>query len=142
DLWNILGTIIRSSNLTVTPHGLHVIHPTLASEANDRKLALIPCTSDQNQILELLGLEKKDWMEPFGSLREMFEFCAGCRFFSVQVWADRAREATFGEGLKGSDRKRLGKREVYTRFLTEFVPEISQEDGGRFDRVVPSMEEV
>ncbi|KAL8722809.1 MAG: hypothetical protein Q9225_000758 [Loekoesia sp. 1 TL-2023] len=112
DLWNLLGSSIRPFGLTANDTGLHLRIPEI--EAFDRKKALIFLTADPDTVLDFLHLEKKTYWQPFDSISDLFEFACSNRFFRA--------EAYVRDSLKANDRKRMAQRDLYRRFVDEFVP--------------------
>ncbi|KAI4180704.1 MAG: hypothetical protein L6R41_007059 [Letrouitia leprolyta] len=112
DLWNLLGSSIRPFGLTPNDTGLHLRIPDI--EASDRKKALIFLTADPNTVLDFLQLDKKLYWQGFDTVDDMFEFACSSRFFRAAVYVR--------DGLKANDRKRLSQRDLYRRFVDEYLP--------------------
>ena len=112
DLWNLLGTTIRPVGLTANDHGLHLRIEEI--EASDRRKSLVFLTKEPEAVVSFLGLDVERYGKPFGSVEEMYGFVKECRFF------DASRYGT--NGLKANDRKRMKQREIYRRFVEEWVP--------------------
>ncbi|KAL9586639.1 MAG: hypothetical protein Q9212_000774 [Teloschistes hypoglaucus] len=112
DLWNLLGSSIRPFGLTVNNTGLHVRIPEI--ENHDRKKSLIFLTADSHTMLEFLYLDRAAFSRSFDTVESMFEFVCGNRFFRP--------EAYIRPDLKANDRKRLAQRELYRRFVDDYVP--------------------
>lgn len=112
DLWNILGSSIRPFGLTANDRGLHLRIPEI--EASDRKKALIFLTADPNTVLDFLNLNRKSYWQGFKTIDDMFEFACSSRFFRAAAYVR--------DGLKANDRKRLAQRDLYRRFVDEFLP--------------------
>lgn len=112
DLWNLLGTSVRPFGLTANDAGLHVRIAEI--EETDRKKSLVLLTRSPREVCRFLGLDGRVVEQRFESLEAMFEFVVSCRF---------VRGGRYGrEGLKANDRKRMAQREVYRRFVEEWVP--------------------
>lgn len=116
DLWNLLGTTIRPVGLTVTDGGLHVRIGEI--EEVNRKRGMLFLTREPEQVLDFLGLEGGRYRKPFESVEALYRFVCGCRWFSGEAYVR-------GE-LKANDRKRMAQRELYRRFVDEWVPENRQ----------------
>ncbi|KAL8923426.1 MAG: hypothetical protein Q9172_003123 [Xanthocarpia lactea] len=112
DLWNIIGTSIRPFGLTANDKGLHLRIQEI--EHDDRKKAMVFLTADPDTVLDFLGLDKKSYSQPFDTVEQMFSFACSCRFFRPEPY--KARD------LKSNDRKRMTSREVYKRFVEDFLP--------------------
>ena len=119
DLWNILGSSLRSFGLTANDTGLHLRIPEI--EECNRKRALMVLTADPDVVLDFLQLDKAVYTRPFGTVDDMFEYACTTRFFTT--------EAYVRDGLKANDRRRMGQRDLYRRFVDEFVP--SRTDAGK-----------
>lgn len=119
DLWNILRISIQAFGLTTSNIGLQLRIPEI--ESLNRKKSLLHLTSDPDAVLDFLRLDRCARWRPFGSVEEMFAYAAGSRFFRANAYER--------EGLKGHDRKRMGKRELYRRFVEEWVPRVKGEGG-------------
>jgi len=76
-------------------------------------------------VLQFLGLDENRWWTSFASVEDMFEFAAGCRFFWVGGVVEKAEEAK--KQLKHNDRQRLKHRQVFRRWIEEYIP--ACEDG-------------
>lgn len=112
DLWNLLGTSIRPFGLTANDNGLHLrIHQI---EKDDRKKSLLLLTRLPKETLAFLGLDQEEFERGFESVEELFEYAAGGRFFR--------RGSYFKDELKSNDRQRLKQREIYRRFVEEYLP--------------------
>ncbi|KAL9031931.1 MAG: hypothetical protein Q9196_000065 [Gyalolechia fulgens] len=112
DLWNLLGSSIRPFGLTANNTGLHLRIPEI--EESDRKKALIFLTADPNTVLDFLQLDRKWYWQNFDTVDDMFEFACSTRFFRAAAYVK--------DGMKANDRKRMAQRDLYRRFVDEFVP--------------------
>ncbi|KAK6077731.1 hypothetical protein SCUP234_06489 [Seiridium cupressi] len=140
DLWNVLGSIIRPSGLTVDEVGLYLRIPEI--EKLDKKKAKVLLTTDPAQVLSFLGLEfgGKEWEEQFHSMEGVFEYAATSRFFWVKPadgdeTADSDGDREVGgdfrkKNLKSNDRRRMGQRPLFRKWIEEFLPKCREE--GRF----------
>ncbi|KAI9702396.1 MAG: hypothetical protein M1836_000875 [Candelina mexicana] len=128
DLWNILGTSIRPVGLTVNHTGLHLRIPQI--EEKDRKRSLLFLTNAPADILSFLGLSQEIYEAGFESVEGLFRFAISGRFFR--------RGSYLKEGLKSNDRQRLKQREVFRRFVEEYLPAhpgIGQEDSNSKSKI-------
>ena len=116
DMWNLLGTTIRPVGLTANDVGLHVRIPEI--EEVNRKRSMLFLTSEPDQVLDFLGLDRDKYERPFQSVEALYQFVLGCRWFSGEPYV-RAE-------LKANDRKRMAQRELYRRFVDEWLPENKQ----------------
>lgn len=116
DLWNILGSTIRSCGLTVNGQGLYLRIKDI--EAFDRRRSLILLTSDPDVVLQFLHLDAERYWKPFQTIYEMFEYAAHCRFFYVKD-AEKAEDI---RTLKSNDRKRMRHRPIFRMWIEDFMP--------------------
>ncbi|KAL1838387.1 hypothetical protein VTJ49DRAFT_2699 [Mycothermus thermophilus] len=147
DLWNIIGSTIRSYGLTVDEEALWLRIPEI--EKFDRKRAKVLLTRDPVEILHFLGMKVEGfWDTPFESIDALFEYATTCRLFYVRETPDDDADevGTIGgeEGrkrLKSNDRRRMAQRAVFRRWINEFIPSLRAQ--GRFIRkgTPTSMEE-
>ncbi|KAL8659856.1 MAG: hypothetical protein Q9226_000221 [Calogaya cf. arnoldii] len=112
DLWNLIGTSIRPFGLTPNDTGLHLRIPEIEHE--NRKRAMVFLTAEPDIVLNFLGLDNKSFSQPFDTMEAMFEFACSCRFFRPQSYEKH--------DLKSNDRKRVVQREVFRRFVEDFMP--------------------
>lgn len=122
DLWNILGTSIRSFGLTANENGLHVRIPEM--EADERAKSLLFLTSEPDAVLRFVSLNVAEYRAGWTNVEDMFAFLARNRFMTKEAYVPRE--------LKANDRKRLGKRDIYRRFVQDWVPSW-EECGGAAD---------
>lgn len=136
DLWNLVGSTIRSFGITVNNTGMYLRIPEI--EALDRKKAMLFLTDDSNTILEFLGMNVEKWWMPFQNSQEMFEYAASCRMFRVKemkpegdtegdvILGGELEEQEGGENgkkkLKHNDRARMKKRPLFRMWMDEYIP--------------------
>ncbi|KAI4242921.1 MAG: hypothetical protein L6R40_003794 [Gallowayella cf. fulva] len=132
DLWNLLGSSIRHFGLTANDTGLHLRIPEI--EPKNRKRAMICLTADPNEVLDFLRLDKTAYQQPFDTVEHMYEYACSSIFF----WP----EAYVKGDLKANDRKRMVQRDLYRRFVEEFVPNRQSAVPHRDDAARPLREEV
>ena len=116
DLWNLLGTTIRPVGLTANDVGLHVRVPEI--EEVNRKRGMLFLTSEPDQVLDFLGQDRDKYERPFESVEALYHFVLGCRWFDSETYVRTE--------LKANDRKRMAQRELYRRFVDEWLPENKQ----------------
>ena len=129
DLWNILGSTIRSFGLTVNNLGMYLRIPEI--ELADRKKSMVFLTDDHGRILDFLGVDKEKWWREFGSREEMFEYAAGCRMFWIKDGDDAGGQEGGQAGrkkLKHNDRARMAKRPVFREWMDDFIPKCRAEN--------------
>ena len=131
DLWNLLGTAIRPAGLTANDKGLHLRIEGI--ESLDRKKSMILLTRDPDAVVRFLGLDSEASRQSFGSIEQMYAFVRACRFFNPGRY--------MRDGLKANDRKRMAQREIYRRFVEEWVPRCG-ESVGEGEKLLPEREEV
>ncbi|CAO1605902.1 hypothetical protein XANCAGTX0491_009407 [Xanthoria calcicola] len=112
DLWNVIGTGIRPFGLTANDMGLYLRIPEIEHE--NRKRAMVFLSAEPDTVLSFLGLDSTSFSRPFDTVEAMFEFACSCRFFRPQTYEK--------DGLKSNDRKRMIQREIFKRFVGEFLP--------------------
>ncbi|MCJ1473564.1 hypothetical protein MMC13_002215 [Lambiella insularis] len=123
DLWNILGTSIRGFGLTANNIGLYLRIAEI--EHIDRKKSMIFLTSDPMSVLDLLGLNEQMYWRQFGTVDEMYEYALSMRFFKEERYVR--------EDLKANDRKRMRQRPIYSRFVSEWLPQRLRRDDVHHD---------
>lgn len=121
DLWNILGTAIRSFGLTVNHRGLHLRIREI--EAVERKQSLLFLTCEPDAVLRFVGLDVAEYHTGWTRVDDMFAFLARSRFSTKEAYVRRE--------LKANDRKRMAGREIYRRFVEDWMPRWT--DGGNAD---------
>jgi len=134
DLWNMLGTTLRPFGLTANDVGFHARVPEIEHE--DRKKSFVLLTTEPDAVLTFLGLDAQMYWTGFETVEGLWRYVCGCRF--VTPGAYRRGD------LKANDRKRMGQREGYRRFVEEWVPRMererkdreSKEGGGMHDEGV------
>lgn len=112
DLWNILGTSIRSFGLTANNRGLHGRIREI--EAIERKHSLLFLTCEPAAVLSFLGLDVAEYRAGWTRVEDMFAFLARNRFMTKEVYVRRE--------LKANDRKRMTSRDLYRRFVEDWMP--------------------
>lgn len=117
DLWNMLGTTLRRFGLTANDVGFHARVPEI--EHKDRKKSFVLLTMEPDAVLAFLALDGQMYWTGFETLEGLWRYVCGCRFFTPGVY----RRAD----LKANDRKRMGQREGYRRFVEEWVPRMERE---------------
>lgn len=151
----MLGQIIRPFGLTADETGLTIRIPEIEKE--NRKAARIFLTRSPTEVLDFLGLRHQngEWKRPFGSVEDLFEYAASCRWF--MLWPKSSTEAEEEEQeetkaprsdtndasnkgdrahseetrkLKHNDRARMKQRPVFARWVEEFKPRCREQ--GRF----------
>lgn len=103
-------------------------------------MSKVQLTTDPADILHFFGMKVEGyWEKPFNSVDELIEYATSCRFFQVQEApeGDPDEAGTIGgeEGrkkLKANDRRRMGQREVYRRWINEYIPSLRAQ--GKFLR--------
>lgn len=113
DLWNLLGTSVRAFGMTVTEDGLYVRDPDI--EKLDKKRSRVFLTRDPAEILNFMSLDYDEWNKGWATEDEMFRYATKSRFFVPGLYMSKG-------DLKANDRKRLGQRPCFRRFVEEYVP--------------------
>lgn len=116
DLWNILGTSVRPFGLTANNVGFYLRIEEI--EKLDRKRSMVFLTSDPDSVLEYLGLDVDRYWKPFETVDELCQYATSMRFFR--------RKAYVRDTLKANDRKRMGQRPLYRRFVDEWLHELPE----------------
>ncbi|KAL8783289.1 MAG: hypothetical protein Q9213_004723 [Squamulea squamosa] len=112
DMWNLIGTSIRSFGLTANDKGLHLRIPEI--ERENRKRSMVFLTAKPDTALDFLGLNKDTYARPIDTVEAMFEYACTCRFFRPEPYKKA--------DLKSNDRKRMGQRELFRQFVEEYLP--------------------
>ena len=115
DLWNLLGTSLRGFGLTTNNTGLNLRIAEI--EHLDRKKSMLFLTSDPTSVLEFLCLDMKRYWRQFETVDDLYEYVVSMRFFKKETYVR--------DGLKSNDRKRMGKRPLFQRFVDEWLPQRS-----------------
>jgi hypothetical protein len=131
DMWSILGSIIRPFGLTADEVNMSIRIPEIEHE--NKKRAKIFLTSDPQETLDFLGLDKEKWGTCFSSLDDMFEYIATCRMFYVPPKEVEDQDSEPGtseavafsgdpKALKSNDRRRMAYRPAFRQWVEEFIP--------------------
>lgn len=112
DLWQIIGVAHRSLGLTANDKGLHVRIQEI--EEKNRKASMLFLTDDRLRVLQFYGLDAARYDRGFEEMDELFEWVTQGRFFNRKVLEARAEKA--------NDRQRLKQRDMYRRFIQEWMP--------------------
>lgn len=113
DFWNILGTAIRPFGLTANERGLFLRISEIEHVNKDRSLVFL-CSEPDAVLVFCTGMGVEEYKRGWGSVGDMFGWLSRGRFMRKESFV-RSR-------LKANDRKRMGQREVYRRFVEECVP--------------------
>lgn len=113
DFWNILGTAIRPFGLTANERGLFLRISEIEDVDKNRSLVFLGSEPDA-VLMFCTGMDVEEYKRGWGSVGDMLGWLSRGRFMRKESFR-RSR-------LKANDRKRVGKREVYRRFVDEFVP--------------------
>ncbi|KAI4211880.1 MAG: hypothetical protein LQ351_005371 [Letrouitia transgressa] len=109
DLWNILGPSMRLAGLVINDRGLYLRIPEI--EGLNRKKGQLHLTSDTNEILDFLDLDRERYQQRFETRDALFAYACGMRFFQPKAYVK--------ENLNTSDRQKTRKRELYRKFMDE-----------------------
>ncbi|KAF2204438.1 hypothetical protein GQ43DRAFT_437946 [Delitschia confertaspora ATCC 74209] len=112
DFLQILGIIHRDLGLTFNNKGLHVRIEEI--EPFNRKESLIFLTSDPLEALTFIGLDPCRFQDGYAEEDEMFKEITRGKFFNRAIFEDRIK--------KSNDRQRMRKRDMYRRFIEEWLP--------------------
>lgn len=113
DFWNILGTAIRPFGLTANERGLFLRISEIEDADKNRSLVFL-CSEPDAVLMFCTGMDVDEYNRGWKSVGDMFEWLSRGRFMRKESFV-RSR-------LKANDRKRIGQREVYRRFVEECVP--------------------
>lgn len=120
DLWNILGALGRHFGIFVNHHGCWcIVAATDEKKKASAKRYKVLLTADPREVLDVYGLDAERFEAGFGTLDEMFRFVCTSRFM---------RKVVFTKEVKSSDRTKRRKREVYAKWVDEFVPSLPDEE--------------
>lgn len=132
DVWQILGVMMRPLGLTASEHALYVRVPDL--ELVNKKQARVFLTDSPEETARFLGLDSRQWDEPFATVQDLFEFVARCRFFDLDAATVVGAESEAAESRESdspptktthNDRSRFKNRPVFRRFFYEYVPSLN-----------------
>jgi hypothetical protein len=112
DLWQIVGRFLRPLGLTATNRGLYLRVPEV--EEQNRNRSMIYLTHDVSKTLDFLGLNEEQYRRGFGSMEDLYSWCASGKFFYVNA----SRPLT----SNSNDRQRMRKREMFRKFSDEWLP--------------------
>lgn len=113
DFWNILGTAIRPFGLTANERGLFLRISEIEDVDKNRSLVFL-CSEPDAVLAFCTGMDIEDYKRGWVTLGDMFRWLSRGRFMRKDNFV-RSR-------FNANDRKRLGQREVYRRFVEECVP--------------------
>ncbi|KUI66491.1 hypothetical protein VM1G_01521 [Cytospora mali] len=151
DLWNMLGMIIRPFGLTADETSLSIRIPEI--ERENKKGSRVFLTSNPTEVLDFLGLSQQngEWERPFKSVKDLFEYAAGCKWFILwprDTEAEEDKKTTHennnnnnnnatnkdqseeAKKLKHNDRARMKQRPLFARWVDDFIPQCREQ--GRF----------
>ena len=131
DLWRIVGAVVTRVGLTINNAGLYIRVKEI--EERSRAESLLLLTAEPRLMMEFLGLGIREFGDGegeglgnrFESLEEVFEWATAWKWF---------RRGCF-EVEEG--RRREGEREMYWRFMGEWLPahpEVGMETDGFVER--------
>lgn len=126
--------MIRPYGLTINDEALFIRIPEI--EHDNKKKARIFLTNKPTEALDFLGLPHRagEWDKPFTSVTELFEYAAGCRWFTLEPREDKrdhenddvnAKQKALDDArrkLKSNDRQRMRQRPIFARWVEDFVP--------------------
>lgn len=113
DFWNILGTAIRPFGLTANERGLFVRISEIEEVDKNRSLVFL-CSEPDAVLTFCTGMDFEEYKRGWGSVGDMFGWLSRGRFMR--------KENFVKSRLKANDRKRMMQRELYTRFVEDYVP--------------------
>ncbi|KAL7944236.1 hypothetical protein V8C42DRAFT_346006 [Trichoderma barbatum] len=118
DLWNLVGSMIRSYGLTVDDSAMWLRVPEI--EEADRKRARIYLTSDPAKVMDFLDMPMDGyWDKSFTNNEEMYDYATRCRLMYVPPVAPEPD----AKKLKANDRRRMNYRPAFRKWVDEFLPE-------------------
>ncbi|KAI9781348.1 MAG: hypothetical protein M1816_002416 [Peltula sp. TS41687] len=129
--WNIIGLMLRPVGITVNDVGLFVRVREIEMEPGwGRDKAMIWLTGDSVEMMEFLGLDRMRWEMGFETVREVFDWIAGMRWFVVFEQGDddeekKEEEKKKKKKLKAKDRRRVEQREMYRCWMEDYLPSCS-----------------
>lgn len=113
DLWHIIGSMVTRFGFAINDSGLHICVGQ-AKETNKRDCLLL-LTSDPQEMMEFLGLDKDQYEKGFSTLDELFEWAISMPFFRRKVFEK--------ETVSGKQARIREKRPMYSIFVTEWLPQ-------------------
>ncbi|PWW76821.1 hypothetical protein C7212DRAFT_279872 [Tuber magnatum] len=122
DLWNILGIMGKRVGISVNQAGVRVSVEHI--EKKNKKAAMVHLTDDPRSAVEFFGCDWEKYERGFGTIQEMFDFCAGCRFLDVEISQRR-------EKITVESRRLRDLRPLCQRWFDEYLPKLMGEEAGR-----------
>lgn len=112
DFWNILGTAIRPCGLTANERGLF-LHISEIEEVDKNRSLIFLCSEPDAVLYFCTGMDPEEYKRGWGSVADMFWYLSRGKLMRKENF-EKSR-------LKANDRKRMRRREVYTRFVEGYV---------------------
>ena len=113
DLWPMIGTMVKYRGLSINNTGLHARIEEI--ESTNKKKSLVLLTSDPLDVMNFLGLDGARYGEGFSSLNDLFEWAIDMPLYE--------RKCFEIESMNGKQKRNLEKRPMYSKFVTEWLPQ-------------------
>ncbi|CAF9942118.1 hypothetical protein IMSHALPRED_003213 [Imshaugia aleurites] len=113
DIWQVIGATVTHFGLTINDSGLHARIKEI--EGTNKKGGLRFLTRDPLAMMDLIGLDGPRYEEGFSSLDELFEWAISMPLFRRKVFER--------ETISGKQGRRLEKRPMHSKFVTEWLPQ-------------------
>lgn len=128
DLWHIIGFIVTRFGLAINDSGLHARVEEI--EETNKKDSLLLLTSEPREMMAFLGLDSLRYGRGFSTLDEVFEWASSMPLFRKNFFEK--------ETISGKEGRIREKRPMYSRFVTEWLPQKATFHGSTApqDRVV------
>jgi hypothetical protein len=119
DMTQIIGILHRPLGLTCNDRGLHFSVEEI--RPYNKKKSLLFLTRDPQKALEFYGLDRTKYRAGFQDEADLFEWISKGRFFAWEVFEHRVE--------KSNDRQRHTKRDMFRRFVDDYMP--AHQDAGK-----------
>ncbi|RPA94698.1 hypothetical protein L873DRAFT_1837516 [Choiromyces venosus 120613-1] len=121
DLWNILGAMGKRVGISVNNSGVRVAVEHI--EKQNKKAAMVHLTDDPRAAIEFFGCDWEQYERGFGTVEEMFDFCAKCRFLDIGVYQRR-------KNITVESRRLRDARPLCRRWLDVYLPKLMVAEKG------------
>ncbi|KAF6232619.1 hypothetical protein HO173_009287 [Letharia columbiana] len=112
DIWHIIGSTVTRFGLAINDSGLHA---RVQTEGTNKKDCLLLLTSYPEEMMKFLGLNGPRYDNGFSTLNELFEWAISMPLFRSKFF-DK-------ETVSGKQRRIREKRPMYSKFVTEWLPQ-------------------
>jgi hypothetical protein len=111
-LLQLIGICHRGLGIKNNDRGLHVCLEEI--EPYNRKKSLLFLSRDPDEVMRFYGYDAEKYWDGFESEEDLFKWVTSSRFFDCTLFENRSETS--------NDRSRQKKRQMYSRFIEEFMP--------------------